>query len=38
MRVIQAVIDSISRGFGFFKKQERDWKITVVRTNSTMFF
>jgi len=38
MKVAQEIVDSISKGIGFFNKQERDWKITVLRTNSTMFF
>ena len=38
MKIAQTVADSISKGIGFFMKQERDWKITVVRTNTTMFF
>ena len=33
----KAVIGTISRGIGFFTKQDPDWKVTVARTNSTMF-
>ncbi len=29
---------AISRGYGFFKRQQCDWKITVVRTSSALFF
>ena len=28
---------AISRGISFFTKQERDWKVTVLRSNSNMF-
>jgi MFS family permease len=28
---------AVARGFKFFTKQERDWKITVVRTNISWF-
>ncbi len=31
-------IGAIARGVSFFTKQERDWKVTVARTNATMFF
>jgi MFS family permease len=30
-------MDTISRGISFLTRQERDWKVTVVRTNSNMF-
>jgi len=30
-------MDAISRGISFFTKQERDWKVTVLRSNSNMF-
>jgi len=28
----------ISRGYGFLKRQQRDWKVTVVRSSLDMFF
>jgi len=31
------MVGAISRGVGFFTRQDRDWKVTVARTNSTMF-
>ena len=37
IRAGEATIGAISRGLSFFTKQDRDWKITVARTNSTMF-
>lgn len=36
--MIKTVISAITRGLGFFTRQERDWKITVTRTNLSMFF
>jgi len=38
IRAGEATIGAISRGLSFFTKQDRDWKVTVARTNSTMFF
>ena len=40
MGPIQAVnraASAIAKGFGFFKRQQRDWKVTVARSNSSMF-
>lgn len=37
IRAIKAPAGAISRGLKFFTKQDRDWKITVARTNSAMF-
>jgi len=37
MQVAKKTISGISRGVRFFNRQERDWKVTVVRTNTTMF-
>ena len=30
--------DSISRGYGFLKRQQRDWKVSAVRSNLHFFF
>jgi MFS family permease len=38
MQVAKKAFGAISRGVGFYTRQERDWKISAVRTNSTMFF
>jgi MFS family permease len=35
--VIKALANAISSGVKFFIKQDHDWKISVVRTNITMF-
>jgi len=32
------VVGVISKGYGFLKRQDRDWKITVVRSNISRFF
>ena len=37
MRIAETTSGVISRGYGFLKRQQRDWKITVVRTNLNMF-
>ena len=40
IRMIQAgkaTVNAVVRGFQFFIKQDRDWKITVTRTNISMF-
>jgi MFS family permease len=33
----KAALGAISKGVNFFTKQDRDWKITVTRTNFSMF-
>ncbi|MFC1954691.1 MFS transporter [Chloroflexota bacterium] len=41
MGLVQAVnrtTGAIAKGFDFFKKQQRDWKVTVVRSNAAMSF
>ena len=38
MPVAEKTFSAISRGINFVKRQERDWKVAVVRTNSTLFF
>jgi MFS family permease len=38
MQVAKKAFGAISRGVGFYTRQERDWKVSAVRTNSTMFF
>ena len=37
MRMVEKTFGAISRGYGFLKRQQRDWKVTVVRTNSSWF-
>lgn len=37
MQLAEKTFGAVSRGISFFTRQERDWKVTVVRTNSTMF-
>ena len=32
-----AAIRAVSNGFRFFTRQDRDWKISVVRSNAAMF-
>jgi len=38
MRIAEKTSGAISRGYGFLKRQQRDWKVTVVRSSSAMFF
>jgi MFS family permease len=38
MAIVKKTVSAVSRGVGFFARQDRDWKVTVVRTNMTMFF
>jgi len=37
MRVNKAVTVVISKGIGFLRRQQRDWKITVARTSLRTF-
>jgi len=37
MQTAQRTIGAISRGYGFIKRQQRDWKVSVVRSNSAWF-
>ena len=34
----EAVVTAISRGVSFVKRQQRDWKVTVVRSSAFRFF
>lgn len=36
MQLVETTIGAISRGYGFFKRQQRDWKISLVRSNIHM--
>jgi len=38
MQVGGKTFGAISRGYGFFRRQQRDWKVTVVRSSSAVFF
>jgi len=38
MRIAETTFGAISKGYGFLKRQQRDWKVTMVRTSSAMFF
>jgi len=38
MQVAKKTIGAVSRGVAFFTRQDRDWKVTVARSNSGMFF
>jgi len=38
MRIAEKISGAISRGYGFLKRQQRDWKVTVVRSSSSFFF
>ena len=37
MRIAETTFTTISRGYDFLKRQQRDWKITALRTNLDMF-
>jgi len=37
VQAVDKTIDAIARGHNFLKKQQSDWKITVIRTNTSMF-
>ena len=37
MRIAETTFGAISKGYGFLKRQQRDWKVTVARTNSSWF-
>jgi len=37
MRASEVTVGAISKGFGFFKRQQRDWKVTVVRSSLDRF-
>ena len=38
MRTSQAMVGAISKGVGFVRRQQRDWKVTVVRSSLECFF
>jgi MFS family permease len=38
MQIVKTSASAIVRGVRFFTRQDRDWKVSVIRTNSTMFF
>lgn len=37
MRASEVTVGAISKGFGFLKRQQRDWKVTVVRSSLDRF-
>ncbi|MFC1952656.1 MFS transporter [Chloroflexota bacterium] len=37
MQATSTVVGAVAKGLNFLKKQQRDWKITVIRTNTSMF-
>ncbi|MFC1943562.1 MFS transporter [Chloroflexota bacterium] len=37
VQVVDTVVGAIAKGLDFLRRQQRDWKVTVVRTNSAMF-
>jgi len=37
VQAVDTTIATVARGLNFLKKQQRDWKITVIRTNTAMF-
>ena len=37
MRTSQAMVGAISKGVGFVRRQQRDWKVTVVRSSVERF-
>ena len=37
MHVAEKTADGITRGIGFFRRQPRDWKITMARSNASVF-
>ena len=38
MQIAKTTFGTISKGYGFFRRQQRDWKVTVARTSLSMFF
>ncbi|MBA7692967.1 hypothetical protein ES703_101542 [subsurface metagenome] len=38
MQITEKTFDAISRGYGFLKRQQRDWKVTMARSSSSFFF
>jgi len=37
MQIAEKAFGAISKGFGFLGRQQRDWKVTVVRSSSAIF-
>ncbi|MFC1946618.1 MFS transporter [Chloroflexota bacterium] len=37
MQAINSAKNGIARGYGFFKRQERDWRVSVFRSNTHIF-
>jgi len=37
VRVVETTVGAVSRGYGFIKRQQRDWKISAVRSNTSFF-
>jgi len=38
VQITEKTFDVISKGYGFFKRQRRDWKVTMLRTSLSLFF
>ena len=38
MQVTQTIAGAISKGVGFFKRQPRDWRVTMIRASTFRFF
>lgn len=38
MKVAEKASDSLSKGIGFFRKQQRDWKVSMLRSSLYRFF
>ena len=38
MQIANKTIDAIAKAIGFLRRQPRDWKVTVVRSSTAMFF
>ena len=38
MRPTQTMVGALSRGVGFFVRQRRDWKVSMLRTSISLFF
>lgn len=37
MQVVRTAATAAAKGYGFFRRQQRDWKISLVRSNTHMF-
>lgn len=38
MQVTQTIAGAVSKGIGFFKRQPRDWRVTMIRASTFRFF